>query len=106
MRAAIVLPFACAAARIGWGAPAGGVQPAAKCHARLVVKFSPEVRNPRDPAFLSSFAGDPGFRLIWRGRADMSQTLELVGPGPEYRCMREIDRMRNDARIINLQVIH
>ena len=89
----------------GWdGALAQSVKP---CHLTLSVRFSPEVPDPRSPGFLSSFEGQPGFRLIWKGgsNSNMSQTLELIGPGPEYRCMREVDRMRKDARVIDIRVV-
>jgi dolichol-phosphate mannosyltransferase len=87
-------------------AAAQGKAPAAQCRARLAVSLSPEVPNPRDPAFLSSLAGEPGFRLVWLGHSDMSQTLELIGPGPAYRCTREIERMRSDARVLDIRVVH
>lgn len=94
-----------------FGLWAGGAAPAIAqsvkpCHLKLVVQFSPEVPNPRSPGFLSSLEEQPGFRLVWKGgsNASASQTLELSGPGPEYRCEREVARMRNDARVISIQV--
>ncbi len=88
------------------GAGRAFAQSVKPCHLKLNVRFSPEVPDPRNPGFLSSFEGQPGFRLIWKGgsNSNMSQTLELIGPGPEYRCMREVDRMRNDARVIDIRV--
>jgi len=105
VRAALTLVAVAVSCVLAAGeAPTAEAQPIKPCHLRLIVKFSPEVPNPRDPQFLSSFTGTPGFRLIWRGHSDMSQTLELVGPGPAYRCMREVDRMRNDARALNIRI--
>ena len=89
------------------GANTAVEQSAKPCRLKLAVRFSPEVPNPRDPAFLSSLEGRPGFRLVWEGgsKANMSQTLELIGPGPGYRCMRELERMRSDARVIDIRVV-
>jgi hypothetical protein len=96
---------ACVALTAGTSVHTALAQPVKPCHLELRVAFSPEVPNPRSPQFLSSFEGTPGFHLVWRGHSDMSQTLELIGPGPPYRCMNEVDRMRNDARVITLRVI-
>lgn len=89
------------------GAGAAAAQSAKACQLKLIVQFSPEVQNPRDPGFLSSLEGRPGFRLLWESgsSSNMSQTLELIGPAPAYRCMREVDRMRKDARVINIRVV-
>lgn len=96
--------FACAF----WGGEArtARAQPVKPCHLKLIVQFSPEVPNPRAPGFLSSLEERPGFHLVWQNgtNASPSQTLELSGPGPEYRCTREVKRMRSDARVISIQV--
>jgi hypothetical protein len=76
-----------------------------RCHALLSVTLLAEVPNPRDPGFLSSLAGDPGYVLIWKGTDGWSQRLELTGPAPDYRCQREIRRMRKDARVLYIRVV-
>lgn len=88
------------------GAGTAVAQSARPCKLKLIVQFSPEVPDPRNSGFLSSLEGRPGFRLVWKSgsKPNMTQTLELSGPGPESRCMREVERMRNDARVINIQV--
>jgi len=95
-----------ALAAVGAVGTAHAQPPPEPCHSRLIVQLSPEVPDQRDPGFLSSLEGTPGFRLVWKGHSntDMTTTLELIGPGPAYRCMQEVDRMRNDARVIDLRV--
>lgn len=80
---------------------------APRCEAVLSVVLSPEVPNPRDPGFLSSLAGKPGYSLVWLGSspASFTQRLQLTGPGPDYRCRREIRRMRADARVQRIRVL-
>ena len=80
---------------------------AAVCRLRVQVWLTPDVPDSRSSGFLSSLAGRPGYSLTWvsESQQDMSVTLELSGPGPEYRCRREIERVRRDARVIDLKVL-
>jgi len=79
----------------------------AGCHVKLRVHLSPEVLKPRDPGFLSSLTSAPGYLLTWIGasRADMAVNLELSGPGPGYLCREEIERIRRDARVLDVKVL-
>ena len=75
------------------------------CSLRLRVQLEPEVPNPRSAAFLSDLAGDPGFILVLVKPGQYSEVLQLSGPGPAYRCRHEVERIRKDARVINLTVL-
>lgn len=87
--------------------PPDHAQTVAPCSVRLQVQLSPEVPSARDPGFLSSLAGSPGYRLVWVRalKEQMSVLLELTGPGPAYRCEQEAARIAHDARVINLRVL-
>lgn len=88
-------------------AHADSVRPAVTCRAQLQVWLSPEVDDPRSPGFLSSLANTPGYVLTWLGAsdADMSVSLELSGPGPSYLCREEVERLRRDARVLDIKVL-
>ena len=75
------------------------------CSARLLVKLTPDVPDPRAPSFLDSLSADPLFHLFWVRTSADSVVLELTGPGPEYRCRSEIRRIRQDGRVVRLQVL-
>ena len=76
------------------------------CDVRLAVRLTPDVPDPRSSSFLSSLVGDPAYRLIWRGHRDdqMTEELELMGPGPDYRCHSIVDSMRKDARVQSIRI--
>ena len=76
------------------------------CDVKLAVQLTPDVPDPRSSSFLSSLVGDPGYQLIWRGHRDdqMTEELELMGPGPDYRCHAVVDAMRKDARVQSIQI--
>jgi hypothetical protein len=76
-----------------------------RCKMRLSVQLTPDVPNARDPGFLSSLAGDPRYQLIWVRSTDTRVILELIGPGPRYRCSNEVSRIRRDGRVLKLQAI-
>ncbi len=75
------------------------------CTAKLIAKLTPDVPDPRAPSFLDSLAADPLFKLYWVRPSGTSVVLELVGPGPEYRCQNEISRIRKDGRIVSLRIL-
>ena len=77
------------------------------CRLRLQVWLSGDVPDPRDPGFLSSLANQPGYVLRWvtASSDDMSVTLELTGPGPDYLCREEVEKVRRDGRVLELRVL-
>jgi hypothetical protein len=76
-----------------------------RCDIKLSVQLTPDVPNPRDPSFLSSLAGDPGYQLTWIRSTDTAVILELTGPGPRYRCDNEIARIRRDGRVLKADTL-
>lgn len=71
------------------------------CAQRLIVELTPDVPNPRDPGFLSSLLSNhPEYKLTLV-RQDNSTTIvvDLVGPGPDYRCRTVIETMQRDGRV-------
>ena len=94
---------------IAAAALAGGVaEPAAAevCDRRLTVELTPDVPDSREAGFLSSLlSNEVGYQLVFRGRADDTNiVLELIGPGPGYRCQEAIQTMRRDARVVSVHV--
>jgi hypothetical protein len=94
-------------AGLGIGAFAQSVdaQVAHHCSERLVVKLTPDVPDPRAPSFLDSLSADPLFHLSWVRSRQGSVVLDLIGPGPEYRCRSEVRRIRRDGRVVWLRVL-
>ena len=94
---AVVAPFAVAAD-----------QPIAapKCALRLAVEVTPDVPNPNDSGFLSSLLGDnAGYQLfLLRTVDDTHVVLQLQGPGEAERCQAVVDSMRNDGRVVSIDV--
>jgi hypothetical protein len=76
------------------------------CERRLTLEVSPDVPDPRDIGFLSSLlSNEVGYQLVFRGRIDDTNiVVELIGPGPAYRCREAIQAMRRDARVVSIQV--
>lgn len=76
------------------------------CALRLMVEITPDVPNPSDPGFLASLLGDhPGHYLTVRRVIDDTHLdLQLYGPGPVERCQAVVDTMRNDGRVISIDV--
>ncbi len=103
----------CLSTLLAVGAPLALASPALHaelvppCTLQLQVQFSPEVPNARAPGFLSSLSGDPAYQLTWvKALKDpMAVVLELTGPGPDYRCANEVQRIARDARVINVRVL-
>jgi hypothetical protein len=104
-----VSPRLHAALLLAAAAVAGGVADpaaAAECDRRLTVELTPDVPDPRDTGFLSSLlSNEVGYQLVFRGKSDDTNiVLELIGPGPAYRCREAIQTMRRDARVVSLHV--
>jgi len=76
-----------------------------RCQARLLIRVTPDVPNPRDPSFLSALTSSPLYELIWIKGHDQTGTVELRGPATDYRCGEEIKRMRNASQIEELKVL-
>ena len=98
-----------AALLIAVAALAGGLADpaaAAGCDRRLTVELTPDVPDPRDTGFLSSLLSNQvDYQLVFRGKTDDTNIiLELIGPGPAYRCREAIQTMRRDARVVSLHV--
>ena len=79
---------------------------AAGCDRSLTVELTPDVPDPRDTGFLSSLlSNEVGYRLVFRGKIDDTNiALELIGPGPAYRCQEALDTLRRDARVLSVHV--
>ena len=71
----------------------------AVCNMRLSVELTPDVPDPLDSGFLSSLlSNQASYRLNLRGwRPGSIIVLELMGPGPEYRCQNVVEAMRRDG---------
>jgi hypothetical protein len=76
-----------------------------KCHARLLLKLTPDVPNPRDPSFLSALTANPLYVLTWVEGNDTSAVVDLTGPAIDYHCEDEIKRLSRDAHILDLKVL-
>jgi len=78
-----------------------------ECRLLLEVSLEPGVPDERDAGFLSSLANRPGYVLTWLGesRENMTVTMELSGPGPEYLCYEEVEIVGRDARVLGIKVL-
>ena len=79
---------------------------ATECDIQLTVELTPDVPDPSDAGFLSSLLNNhPGYRLELLRVIDPALIeLDLVGPGPGYRCEGVIDTMRKDARVLSVRI--
>jgi hypothetical protein len=70
------------------------------------VEVTPDVPNPSDGGFLSSLLGNHLDYQLFLVRVvdDTHIDLQLQGPGPDDRCQAVIDSMRNDGRVLSIQV--
>jgi hypothetical protein len=75
------------------------------CHARLLLKLSLDVPNPRAQSFLSALTSSPLYEIIWIKGHDSTATVELRGPATDFHCHEEIKRMRRDSQIEELKVL-
>jgi hypothetical protein len=80
--------------------------PPATCAERLTIKLTPDVPDPSDAGFLSSLLSNQvGYRLLLLGETDDSNiVLDLLGPGPGYRCRDAIQTMSKDSRVLSIRV--
>jgi len=76
-----------------------------RCHARLLLRLTLDVPNPRDPSFLSALTANPLYEIVWVDGKDATATVDLMGPATDYHCEDEIKRMRRDAHIMDLKVL-
>jgi hypothetical protein len=76
-----------------------------RCHARLLLRLTLDVPNPRDPSFLSALTANPLYEIVWVDGNDTTATVDLMGPATDYHCEDEIKRMRRDAHIMDLKVL-
>jgi hypothetical protein len=77
-----------------------------KCAMSLSVEVTPDVPDPSNSEFISSLLGEhPGYRLFLLQAVDSTHVnLQLQGPGPNERCQAVVDSMRNDGRVLSIQV--
>lgn len=88
----------------------GRCDPPLPCDLRLAVHLTPDVENPRDPAFLSSLLGaNAGYTLRVHRHGDGSDPsvvdLELTGPGPNYLCRRIVDSIRRSGFVQSADLV-
>jgi len=78
----------------------------ARCDVRLTVELTPDVPDPTDEAFLDSLLSNQvDYQLSLRQeRSDSLLVVELVGPGPAYRCRNAIQTIRRDGRVLSVRV--
>jgi hypothetical protein len=76
------------------------------CDVRLTVELTPDVPNPTDGGFLGSLLSNQVEYLLSlrRERSDSLLVLELIGPGPAYRCRKAIETIRRDGRVLSVRV--
>ena len=76
-----------------------------RCHARLLLRLTLDVPNPRDPSFLSALTANPLYEIVWVEGNDTTATVDLMGPATDYHREDEINRLRRDAHIMDLKVL-
>jgi hypothetical protein len=77
----------------------------AECKARLQLKLTPDVPNPRDPGFLATLAGSPLYRLTWIEGDESNAVVLLIGPATDYRCEKQIGQISRNSHIADLKVL-
>jgi hypothetical protein len=75
----------------------------AKCTLLLKVRLTPDVENPKDPAFLSALVGDPAYSLVLVSASDYTEVLRLSGP--PNSCRKQLEIMRRNAYVIDISVM-
>ncbi|HEY2401110.1 MAG TPA: hypothetical protein VGI23_12205 [Steroidobacteraceae bacterium] len=78
----------------------------APCQVRLTVELTPDVPEPTDTGFLGSLLSNQvNYRLTLRQElSDSLLDLDLIGPGPNYRCRNAIAAIRRDGRVLSVRV--
>jgi hypothetical protein len=74
-----------------------------KCTLQLDVQVTPDVENPRDPGFLSTLVGNPAYSLVFVRKSDNGEVLQLSGP--PGTCRDQLEFMRQNSHIINIEVV-
>jgi hypothetical protein len=74
-----------------------------QCTLLLKVKLTPDVENPKDPAFLSTLVGDPSYSLVLVRASSDSEVLQLSGPANS--CRKQVGIMRTSAWVIYIHVL-
>jgi len=78
---------------------------ATKCTLQLSVELTPDVENPRDPAFLSTLAGNPAYSLVFIRKSDDGDREVLQLSGPPGTCRDQLEFMKQNSHVINIEVI-
>ena len=52
-----------------------------RCHARLLLRLTLDVPNPRDPSFLSALTANPLYEIVWVEGNDTTATVDLTPTG-------------------------
>jgi hypothetical protein len=76
-----------------------------KCTLQLNVQVTPDVENPRDPGFLSTLAGNPAYSLIFVRTSDEGDAEVLQLSGPPGTCHSQVEIMKMNSHIINIEVM-
>jgi hypothetical protein len=78
-----------------------------QCTLRLSITLSLDVPDATDPGFLSSLIGNNvGYRIFVRQRVDPNHiVVDLIGPGPDYRCRDVKDSISQDGRVQSINVL-
>jgi hypothetical protein len=89
-----------------FGGPSTASAEETVCEVRLTVELSVGVPRASDDGFLSSLLSNHfAYRLnLLRQRGFSVIDVELIGPGPSYRCENVIESMRKDARVESIRV--
>jgi len=76
------------------------------CTLALTVELTPDVPSPSSAGFLSSLLGNNvGYRLtLMRVIDDTTIDVQLDGPGTAERCQEVVDHMRDDGRVLSIDV--
>jgi multidrug efflux pump subunit AcrA (membrane-fusion protein) len=76
------------------------------CTLALTVQLTPDVPNPSNGGFLSSLLGNNvGYRLtLIQVDDDTTIEVQLDGPGTVERCQEVVDHMREDGRVLSIDV--
>jgi len=78
-----------------------------RCDVQLTVTLTPDVPKPDDDEFLSSLlSNNTSYELTLRRQPSSSVVIvELIGPGPGYRCQSVVETMRKDARVLSVNPV-
>ena len=104
-RAALLAALTGFSLALGLPARSAAQPPAPPCRRQLAVKLTPDVENPRDPAFLNSLLGNNvGYSLTFHDQRndDARVLLDLSGPGPRYLCDHVVDSIRRNGFVLSV----